>query len=255
VIVRDLSETPRLRSFGPDTLGELHILFDDEYDVYTYSHWSLISGYLDLTRLVLHGQITCDLPVVHLTLPSLLYLSYTSTNDLSLFQHFTAPVLVSLDIRLEEFYVTEDGQFLTAFLEGCTDTLESMQLDAEVERCDTMLGLFPLLSSCPNLTNLTVNAWPLEQKWLGGLNESAWCPKLRNLTMILPYIGQSQDLSEEMEELAGFLQRRVEKGGTKLDLLTIRKECQGARVPYHLLKEHNVRKLQVTLPWWTNEVC
>jgi hypothetical protein len=236
------------KPYGPVTLHELCITFDDD-QVFTNFHMSLLTGYTSLTRLVFRGGnfVSSHLPIDHLTLPSLLYLSYHAI-DLSLLRHLTTPALATLDIRLERWRQNEDIKVpdLSGFLARCTDALQSISLDPLFDR-RVLSKILPIISERPSLIDLSVNAWPLTDEWSRGINESAWCPKLRNLTITLSHLAVGR--LEEMEPLANFLKRRWEKGGRELETLTIRKRVKASQVRYDFFENVGIKKLRVTLPW------
>ncbi|KAH6887289.1 hypothetical protein BKA70DRAFT_72358 [Coprinopsis sp. MPI-PUGE-AT-0042] len=88
------------RPYGPITLSELHIIFDG---VLSSDHIHLISAFHSLSTLSLVVERYFDVILSaqdHLTLPSLLNLSFTAY-DLDLLQYFTTPALVKLEITLK----------------------------------------------------------------------------------------------------------------------------------------------------------
>jgi hypothetical protein len=236
------------RPYGPSTLYELRIVFDDDDFIFTNVHMSLISGYASLTRLIFRGEgfESSSLPVDHAALPSLQYLSYTAS-DLSVLKYFTTPALSSLDIHLDQCDRAQDVQLmdLSNFLDRCTNALQSVAIDTDFNN-RSLSAILPLLYKSPSLTNLTVNARPF-QEWPPDGDKSAWCPKLQNLTINLSILDQGR--LEGMEDLAAFLKRRFGKEGRELNMLTIRKTAETAQVPNHIFKFSGIRKLRVTVPW------
>jgi hypothetical protein len=260
LFAQDRGNTPE-RPFGPITLYELRIMFDDESELlfgdfnaedgieFTGYHMSLMSGYTSLTRLEFGGEnfLSSRMPINHLNLPSLLYFTYHG-RDLSLLQHFTTPVLATLDIRLDLRRKSEDLKpvDLSGFLARCTDTMKSIVLETSFNS-RVLSIILPVLSRRPSITHINAQAWSLSQDWLRGIDESAWCPNLQTLTIVVHPQGHGR--VEEMKPLATFLKRRWEMGGRELEMLTIRKRVKTSQVPYHFFKGVGVRKLRVTKPW------
>jgi hypothetical protein len=135
---------------------------------------------------------------------------------------------------------------LSGFLARCTKALQFISIAPPFDG-RVVSKILPNLSERSSLTDLTVNTWPLTDEWPLGINESAWCPCLRNLTITMTPLSVGR--LEDVEPLATFLKRRWEKGGGELETLTIRKWDKALHVPYKLFENVGVKKLQVTLRW------
>ncbi|KAH6886646.1 hypothetical protein BKA70DRAFT_97581 [Coprinopsis sp. MPI-PUGE-AT-0042] len=237
------------RPYGPITLPELHIQLDDIFDSH---HMLLISAYTCLTRLVLEGCVDYKSrlsPTDHLSLPSLLILSY-SRHDPCFLQYLTTPSLTTLDIHLDpDFDDSQDGpQILSAFLTRCTNTLQMIGLNSGFNT-SAIAAILPLLSVRPSVVRLTLDAWPSDLE-TGASPEHAekdWCPNLQELAVSFQS-GERVEL-ERMATLAAFLQRREDSGYTELEMLTIRKGAGAAQFPYDLFENVRLGKLRVMIPW------
>jgi F-box-like len=256
----DSSIAPK-RTYGPTTLRELQLNFHG--DIFTDIHVHLISGYTNLTALVLHEATSSRLqePPGDLTLPFLLHLSYTGS-DLTWLKYFTTPVLASLDIDLkpdDEERELEDAELLTPydgfdvgdilglFVGQCFATLHILKLNTNSDEW-AIWGMKPYLCLNPNLSDLTLDTWELTTGSMLESGNSPWCPGLRCLTILQPPSGLRM---KQMELVAACLRRRAELGAADLESLTIqrREERDPQPFPYHLFEDLPVRRFSVTVPW------
>ncbi|KAH6887290.1 hypothetical protein BKA70DRAFT_1573365 [Coprinopsis sp. MPI-PUGE-AT-0042] len=247
--LNDYSVHTHKRPYGPFTLPELHIQLDD---IFAPHHMHLISAYTSLTRLVLEGCVDYKLrlsPENHLSLPSLLDLSYTGY-DLTFLQYLTASSLTTLDIHLDPGieHPGDRCRILSQFLKRCTNTLHSILLDSGFSTL-AIAGILPALLVRPSVTHLTLDAWPsdLEMDASPAHAENDWCPNLQELTVSFQS-GDNVEL-ERMAALAAFLRRRKDSGYTELEMLTIRKGAGAAQFPYDLFENVRLGKLRVMIPW------
>ncbi|KAH6886686.1 hypothetical protein BKA70DRAFT_1410095 [Coprinopsis sp. MPI-PUGE-AT-0042] len=247
LLLEDHSSYKQTRPYGPVVLLELHISLDD---IFATHHIVLISAYPSLTRLTLRAEVSYELHLStgdHLTLPSLLHLSYEAF-DIALLRYITTPALVGLEIQIQsEAYASFNGTFLSEFLPRCANTLQSMLLYSNFD-ASRLAKILPALPLLPKLVHLTFDIWPYNM--ICALPEDAdedWYPNLRQLTVSF----RSGDRVElkQMASLAAFLQRREDWGRMELETLTIRKGVGAAAFPYDLFENARLGSLCVMIPW------
>ncbi|KAH6886656.1 hypothetical protein BKA70DRAFT_97651 [Coprinopsis sp. MPI-PUGE-AT-0042] len=225
------------RHCGPINLPELRITLDS----FGIEQAHLVSAYPRLTKLVLLAPSVTRIeltPDHHITLPSLLSLSYETLCDLSLLEYFTTPALIELDIQLNREPNPYSDIILDLFFSRCTSALKAFTLNSESQGA-FITQIIPSLSQWLDLTQITFDLWPFPDKLSPFQKDSdpCWCPDLRELTVSIRSRGAIE--LERMADLAMFLKRREELGSVMLEVLTAHR-CSGA--PIRVLPRYQGRE-------------
>jgi hypothetical protein len=240
LVVEHQVECEYTRRYGHANITELDMNILRNFEI---RHSRFISSYPNLTRLTLKVCYAEPPPGIHLTIRSLLRLTYIGDN-LHLLNHFTTPALCGLQIRIKSNRVHAEAPLID-FLSRCTSSLTAVTIDSHP--ADSFIThIFPALSIQPSLTSLTLDSWPLELEGVLGDLEKEWCPNLQELVISIGWVGMAQ--IDRIEALAAFLSRREDFGLRQLERLTIHRGHKDVDFPYHFFEGVPCGKLAVMVP-------